>query len=214
MLENASTIREKVGIDAFERNSSQGARRNIDAILARRSRRLQARRESFAPDFLHGAAQLEEIYRTLGVAWVEQAVFVEPICNSVGEVLAVSIAYFNDYFLTIEQAVVGEIDDLAEWIDERASDRKTRVELVLGDDARERVSGSFSRASSDSMTGVIPIFCSSRRLNEMESSLLSVTRDGNYGDRENFEYDRDSVLQDSRTNLLSLITLFPRLIAE
>ncbi len=214
MLENTNTILEKVGVDAFEVSSSRGARRSIDAILARRSRRLQARRESFAPDFLHGAAQLEEIYSTLGSMWVEQAAFVEPICNNAGEVLAVSIAYFNDYFLTIEQAVVGEVDDIGEWIDERTGDRKTRVELLLVDDGGERVSKSLSQVGSGRMTGLIPIFCSPKRLKEMESGLLYVTRDGNHGNRENFEYELEAVLQDSRTNLLSLITLFPRLIEE
>ncbi len=214
MFENTNVIREKVGVDVLEKSSLPKTRRSIDAILARRSRRLQDRRESFAPDFLHGAAQLDEIYRALGYGWVEQAVFVERICNNVGEVLAVSVAYFNDYFLTIEQAVVGEVDDLDDWIEDRTVDRKTRVEFVLIEDGAGRRNAAFSQASIEGMSGVIPIFCGAKRLSDMESSLLSVTRDGNRGDRENIEYDSEAVLQDSRTNLLSLITLFSRLIAE
>ncbi len=194
--------------------SGVDAGRSIEAILARRSRRLRARVESFAPDFLHGEAQLDEIYEVLGASWVEQAVFVEPLYNRAGKLLAVSVAYFNDYFLTIEQAVSGEVENVAEWLEERMRERKTRVELVVGKGIQDEMEACFETSFGVDATGIIPIFCSQGRLHEMEVGLLSVTRDGDMGNRENFEQERESVLQDSRTNLLSLITLAARLIAE
>ncbi|MBA2662960.1 MAG: hypothetical protein H0U74_11735 [Bradymonadaceae bacterium] len=155
--------------------------------------------------------RIEEIYASLGASWVEQALFVEPIRDAHGQLLAISVAYFNDYFLTIEQAVASEVDDLEAWLVERALDRGTSVELVLGDDYGDREE--LPVVSPSRATGIIPIYCSGERLREMESALLQVTRDADCGNRGAFEDDKEAVLQDSRTNLLSLVTLSARLLS-
>lgn len=175
--------------------------RNIDAILARRRERLEQRREVFPPDFIHGLARLGEVYDVLGATWAEQAVFIEPIVNGAGEVVAVTIAYFEDYFMVLEQAVLGEVDDLEGWLEERMAERGRSVWLFVD-----------GRSAFHPGDKAVVIDCSLERLLDLEKSVLSLSRDIDPGDRDRFEETRDAVLQDSRTNVLSLIALSARLI--
>ncbi|MFU8804746.1 MAG: hypothetical protein ACNA8W_13105 [Bradymonadaceae bacterium] len=185
--------------------SSPGKGRDIDAILKRRQDRLQQRREVFPPDFIHGEARLGEVYDVLGATWAEQALFIEPIVDTDGQVLAITVAYFDDYFMTVEQAVRGEVEDLEAWLEERAAERGRSVWLFV--DGLRALSPSRSRRHS-----AVVIECSLERLLDMERSLLSLTRDIDPGDRNRFEETREAVLSDSRTNILSLIALSARLI--
>lgn len=182
-------------------SSTNRVGRNIDAILARRRERLEQRREVFPPDFIHGSARLGEVYDALGATWAEQAVFIEPIVNGAGEVVAVTIAYFDDYFMALEQAVLGEVDELESWLEERMAERARSVWLFVD-----------GRSAFDPGDKAVVIDCSLKRLLDLERSVLSLSRDIDPGDRDHFEETREAVLQDSRTNVLSLIALSARLI--
>ena len=195
-----STTGSSRGVDSPSKTDSARSGRNIEAILARRLARLRERREVFPPDFQHGCARLGEVYDVLGARWAEQAVFVEPIVDASGELVALTVAYFEDYFMTVEQAVLGEVENLEVWLAERLNERGRSVWLFV-----------------DGLRGVRPssqavvIECELGRLLELERTVLSVTRDIDPGDRDAFEASREAVLRDSRTNILSLIALSVRL---
>jgi hypothetical protein len=173
--------------------------RSIDQILARRDARLQERKQVFPPDFLHGQARLDEVYDVFGERWVEEAIFVEEICDDDGDLVAWTAAWFEGRFLTIEQAVRDEVDDLDGQLADLVSQRRSQVKLCI--DAPKSV-----RDQDD-----LAVRCSLGRLLELEYTRLALVRDKEFSDTRAAYSQRDDVLQDSRTSMLSLICLCARL---
>lgn len=173
--------------------------RSIDQILARRQDRLSRRMHIFPPDFLHGAAQLDEIYGVFGERWVDQAIFVEKFHDEEGDLVAWTAGWFDDRFLHIEQAVRDEVDDLDGRLAELLAGRRSVVELCLDAPKSAREGDDLS------------VRCSLGRLLELEQDRLAVVRDKEFSDRRAVYSQRDDVLQDSRTSMLSLVCLCARL---
>lgn len=170
--------------------------RSIDAILARRRARLRARRESFAPGFLHGRVPIDVGYRELGQAWMEQVFFVDEIRDKHGVLQAWTAGWFDDHILTIEQGVREEVDDLKAKLEEHYAARRTVIRLRVDEHQPATEQGR-----------VIDINTSRERLITLERSRLGVVRDKVWTDREAFEACTEEVLADSQTSLLSLICL-------
>jgi hypothetical protein len=166
--------------------------RSIDTILDRFERRRSNLAAEFPPDFWHGDAKLSEIYDEFGEEWVEDTAFVQHHCDDRGRPVAVSIATFRDWFLTVEHRSVQDGDDgaLKQWLRERLADRRTVIELRMRP---------TDGAGIDS-TRWIDLNCSARRLGELERQVLHVVRDG-----------ADDWSTIGQTNLLSVITLCARL---
>lgn len=169
--------------------------RHIDTILDRFDRRQDQRVREFPPDFLHGDAQLDEVYHTLGKEWAETTAFVQHHCDANGRAFAVSVAYFNDWFLTVEHFSVEDGDSLSpaslhRWLRARIGGRRFVLELQTA--PAEPISFEGSRW--------IDIHCRPERLVELERTILHLTRDG--------AQDWATVAQ---TNLLSFVTLCARL---
>src|SRR5690625_1482188 len=135
-------------------------RRSVPAILARKAQADRVRRQEFPPDFLHGEAAVAEIYATFGEAWVERAFFVVD-----GQEVKTA-AYFDDYFLVMEQWVDGEGEEYGEWL-----------ERMKGE--RDRVIRLSTEAGSEEENGEeISIEVDRGRLLELERTVLGVVRDG------------------------------------
>jgi hypothetical protein len=173
--------------------------RSIDHILARRHARLQERKQEFPPDFLHGEARIDEVYDVFGERWVEGAIFVEEICDEDGDLVAWTAAWFEGRFLNIEQSVRDEVDDLDARLAELVNARRSVVKLCI--DAPKSV-----REEEE-----LVVRCSLGRLLELEYTRLAVVRDKDFSDPRAAYSQRDEVLQDSRTSMLSLICLCARL---
>lgn len=165
-----------------------GVRRNVDAILARGRAVARERRLCFPPDFLHGAVAVGEVYETFGVSWTERAIFVA------GTADIVSIAYFDDYFLVVEQWIEGESESWESWWNRRCEQRDRLVVLVTGE-----------CATIESLQGV-GIRIPRERLALLERSLLGVERDGLVD-----ECSPSGRLRQSQVDVLSLLTLTSRL---
>ncbi|QDG54514.1 hypothetical protein FIV42_28350 [Persicimonas caeni] len=175
------------------------ATRSVDQILARRQARLRERKQVFPPDFLHGEAQLDEIYEVFSECWVEQAIFVEEFRDDDGDLVAWTAAWFDDRFLNVEQAVRDEVDDLEGRLDDLIGARRSVVRLCL--DAPKSARDEKGLA----------VRCSLGRLLELEQTRLAVVRDKEFSDPRAVYSQRDDVLQDSRTSILSTICLCARL---
>jgi hypothetical protein len=173
--------------------------RSIDQILARRHARLRQRKQVFPPDFLHGEARVDEIYDVFGELWVEDAIFVEEICDEDGDLVAWTAAWFDGRFLNIEQAVRDEVDDLDGRLADLVDARRSVVKLCI--DAPKSVRDRVDLA----------VGCSLGRLIELEYTSLGVARDKAFSDPRAVYSQRDDVLQDSRTSMLSLVCLCARL---
>jgi hypothetical protein len=167
--------------------------RPINSILDRFERRRSNQRAEFPPDFLHGDATVSEIYETFGEEWVHNTVFVQHRCDERGRAVAVSVASFDDWFLTVEHRTIEEGEtaaSLKEWLRERIGTRRTVIELRTV--AMDAIGIDSPRW--------IDLNCSNRRLRELERQVLGVVRDG--------ADDWGTVAQ---TDLLSVITLCARL---
>lgn len=178
-------------------------RPSVEQILARRQARLAARVHEFPPDFLHGSVQLAEVYEVLGAAWVEDALFVEEFHDEEGTLVAWSMAWFDDEFLRIEQAVCDEAVDFWGRYHELMASRRRVVRLMIDRDALD-----------DDQEGdaALTMRCSLGRLVELEDAYLDVVRDRDFADPRAIYSQREEILQDSRINLMSLICLCGRLL--
>lgn len=170
--------------------------RCIDDILARREARIRRRKHVFPPDFMHGRKRVDCVYRTLGERWVEEALFVERFFDEEGRLAGFTAAWFDGRFLTLEQAVRDEVDDLDARLAELEAGRRSIVELRVDQ----------TRAPGDDASR-IELSCSLGRLLELERERLAVVRDKELSQPTAIYSQRDEVLQDSRTNILSLICL-------
>ncbi len=172
--------------------------RTIDSILDRSERRRSNRVAEFPPDFLHGEATLDELYDAFGEEWVESAAFVQYHATPTGTPVAISVATFTDWFLTVEHLAVDDHESLdagslQRWLRSRLVDRSVVVELQTT--PTEPLDFAASRW--------IDVHCPVHRLIELERTFLRVHRDGCH----------DWVVS-AQTNLLSLITLCARLGTE
>lgn len=179
-------------------SSYQVDRLSIDEILARRQARLDERKSEFPPDFVHGRIQLDEIYRVHGARWVEDAIFIEEFYDEVGELVAWTVASFDDEFLSLEQSMRDEDDDFLERYAELKSERRHQIYLRVAQGAGDTV---------DQDDGPLQMRCSLGRLLELEQKHLGVVRDKDIADIREIYSQREEILQDSRTHILSLICL-------
>lgn len=168
--------------------------RPIDQILDRYHRR-QNRLSEFPPDFVHGDATLDELYEVFGEDWVENVAFVQHHQDQAGRMVAVSIAYFTDWFLTIEHASLDDGVDLEprslqRWLQNRIGGRHTIIELRP--EPSETPSFDGSRW--------IDLCCPFPRLLELERTSLFLSRE-----------DDGDWMTTAQTNLLSTIVLCARL---
>ncbi len=187
------------GVSSIPASARRPATRSVDQILARRQARLRERKHVFPPDFLHGEAQLDEIYEVFGERWVEDAVFVEEFHDEDGELVAWTAAWFDERFLNVEQAVRDEVDDFGSRLEELVQSRRSVVKLCIGAPKSGR---------EDNELVVRP---SLGRLLELEQNRLAVVRDKEFSDPRVVYSQRDDVLQDSRTSILSMVCLCARL---
>lgn len=178
--------------------SLPSAGRSIEQILARQQARMRRRKHVFPPDFLHGQARLDEIYTVFGEAWVEEALFVEKFFDDDGELVAYTAAWFDERFLTLEQVVRDEVDDLEGQLGRLEEAHKSVVYLCID-------------ATTDADEVRLAVRCSLGRLLELERQRLAVVRDKEFSDPRAIYSQRDDVLQDSRTSMLSLVCLCARL---
>ncbi|AWV89329.1 hypothetical protein [Bradymonas sediminis] len=185
-------------------SSYQADRLSIDEILARRQARLDERKNEFPPDFLHGQIQLDEIYRVLGARWVEDAIFVEEFHDEDGELVAWTVASFEDEFLSLEQSMRDEDDDFFERFEELKSDRRHQIVLRVAQNGR-------AQAGVAKDDRILEMRCTLGRLLELERKHLGVVRDKEVTDVREIYSRREEILQDSRTNILSLVCLCARL---
>lgn len=167
----------------------------IDTILDRRDRRRSNRVAEFPPDFVHGDASLDEIYEAFGEEWVENAAFVQYHAAPNGVPVAVSVATFQDWFLTVEHLAIDDHEtldamSLQRWLRGRLGERRVVVELQLTPSEPLHFGGSRW----------IDVHCPTHRLIELERTFLHVHRDGCH-----------DWVTSAQTNLLSLITLCARL---
>ena len=170
--------------------------RPIDQILERWNRRRPSRLSEFPPDFVHGDAQLDELYETFGEDWVHSVAFVQHHQSAAGRVVAVSVAYFTDWFLTIEHASLEDGTDLEprslrRWLQNRIGGRHTVIELRP---EPADIPSSFEGSR------WIDLCCPLPRLLELERTALCVSRE-----------DVEDWMTAAQTNLLSTIALCARL---
>ena len=165
---------------SVEARTVSGRRRNIDRILARRRPTGQV----LPPDFIHGEVPIAKLYEYFEASWIERALFV------VSDGATVTVGYFEDYFLRIEQ---WDGEDAKRWRQEVAKKRDRRVALLVGDTVEddEEWSTAFRMQR--------------EKLWALERSALGVGRDGLLACR-----NRQERLQRGRTDLLSLICLVGR----
>ena len=169
--------------------------RTIDSILDRSERRRSNRIAEFPPDFLHGEASLDELYEAFGEEWVESAAFVQYQTAADGTPVAISIATFTDWFLTVEHLAIDDHETLGgaslqRWLRGRLGERRVVIELQTM--PAEPLAFAGSRW--------IDVHCPVHRLIELERTFLRVHRDGCH-----------DWVTSAQTNLLSLITLCARL---
>lgn len=160
-------------------------RRSVSAILARRQARKDRRREVFPPDFVHGEVELASIYDELGAEWVERALFV------VDEADVTTVAYFDDYFLVVDQWSPEGHEDWYSWWSRHRLKRDRLVNLELGNGRRVDVADV-----------AVEIAVDRQRLSELEQGLLGLVRDGMTGGR-----TVDDRLRQGRVDILSLVTM-------
>lgn len=181
--------------------------RDLDEIYTRHIERSLARQESFAPDFFHGTFMLSEIYESCAQGWVDSCAFVECLLDERGELLGYTVATFEDYFLTIEHGLVGEVADVQLWLAKLTRDRRIIVELRLHD-AQLNLDAHQLAARQ----GHVPIDCDLSRLQAMEQCHLQVTRD--IDERPRAQMSLDALARHSQTNVLSLIGLCARHLSD
>lgn len=140
-------------------------RRNIDDILARREARRARSERVVPPDFIHGEAKVEEIYATYGEEWVEKAAFVLFARDDDGRVTGASIATFEGYFLTLEDAP--EDCSVSVWLADKLASRRSVVAFTF--DGRP---GTFSPP-----VPAVTVHARRERFLGLENSVLRVTRD-------------------------------------
>ncbi len=163
-------------------------RRSVSSILARQQAEEKKCRQLFPPDFAHGEVVVAELYDILGSKFAERVLFV------VDDGKLRTVAYFDDYFLVVEQRVGRRDEAWARWWEDLC-DRRSR--LVVLDVGEGRKLGAEA---------TIRIDVDRRRLRELEQEVLGVVRDG-IVDGESPEEQRCR----AEIDILSLVTLTSRL---
>jgi hypothetical protein len=161
----------------------ESRRRCVTEILARREREAARRRVILAPDYVHGLAKLAECYDVFGSLWVERALFVVEGDSEV------TVAYFDDYFLVVEQWCEGDPGDREAWLHQRRDLRDREVRL----------------ASESVQQGGITLDVGREDLWFWEQGVLGLSREGSDGQTQSGR------LQSGQIDVLSLVTLTARL---
>lgn len=160
----------------------------IDTILERHEQR-QRSTDIFPPDFVHGSVKLQELYERFG-DWAENVTFLRATFAD-GILIGASVAYFDDWFLTIEHAESGTAD-VSAWIEAQTTARTSVVEFCP--------SGRSFRFDDDHW---IVIASDEAMFRALEREILDVTRDA--------EARRLEHRQSAQVDLLSLVCLCARL---
>ncbi len=134
-------------------------RRSVSEILQRRQQEMKERRRMFPPDFIHGDVAVGEVYEVLGRQWAERALF------AVDDGQMTTVAYFEDYFLVIEQWTADHDLSWEKWWHQQRGSRDRVVTLDVEDGSR----------LGDAAT--VPIEVDRLRLRELEEGLLGVARE-------------------------------------
>lgn len=149
----------------------------------RHRRRLASKcRQVLPPDAVHGEVAVGEVIDVWGRRWAHQALFV---VESAG---VVTVAYFDDHFLFVEQWTPTDEISWQQWWRSRSAGRRV-VALRLQNPGR------IAEEETE-----LEIAVSRRRLIELEKGVLGVTRDGEGPPKCRGELD-----------VLSLVTLTARL---
>ncbi len=162
--------------------------RSVSQILARQRRRQRRRRQVFPPDFAHGEVVLGSVYEVLGKGWAERAIFVVDD----GEV--VTVAYFDDYFMVVEQWDEQSDEAWKSWWDARCEGRDRVVSLQSKGPGRSLGSSSVS------------MMLDRQRLHLLEEVELGVVREW-----ECMGEGRMARLRRSEIDALTLVALTSRL---
>lgn len=169
----------------------EGRRRSVSAILARRQAAMEERRQTFPPDFMHGDVAVADIYDVLGANWVERALF------TVDDGEVVTVAYFDDYFLVVEQWSEESGEGLDDWWEKRRSCRDRIIALQVEEQGRLKEEDA------------VQIDVDRQRLQELEQGLLGVVRDGMVGSASN-----DERRCRGQVDVLSLVTMMNHLLQD
>jgi len=162
---------------------------DLNAVQLDRIREQGAKQNLFPPDFLHGNAELDELYGSFE-AWAERLVFVRPVFVS-GRCVAASVAYFDDWFLGIEHRFA-TAEEAVLWAQRLASQRGGIViELAL------------EQSLQDDRPEWVVVRCDRNQLGAMETAELDVTRDA--------ALSEEMWWQTAQTDLLSAVCLTARL---
>ncbi len=160
-----------------------------NASINERSEDGSTRGHVFPPDFVHGNAELDELYGSFD-GWAERLTFVRPVFVG-GRCVAVSVARFDDWFLTIEHRRLDELQAI-EWIRRMNADQHgVVIELAL-DGALGQIADEW-----------VVVECNRQKLEVMECDELDVTREAGLNE--------ESWWQTAQTDLLSLVCLTARL---
>lgn len=158
--------------------------RSVTAILARRKAEKEEQIKTFPPDFVHGDVAVAEVYDVLGARWAERALF------AVDDGEVTTVAYFDDYFLVIEQCDDQEPIGWEQWWQSRRAKRDRVVTLEVNE--RSRL---IDEAA-------VEIGVGRERLRELEQGALGVMRDGMAAGQ-----SREHRLCRGEIDVLSLVTL-------
>lgn len=145
--------------NATVRRNSSGNASSPRQVIERRRRRAQQCRQILPPDFIHGEVAVGEIYEVFGGPWARRVLFV------VDDPEVVSVAYFDDYFLVVEQWTPDDGVSWSQWW-ERRRDGHSRI-VALRTEGHHHLD--------DEVT--VPIEIERKRLEELERGVLGVARD-------------------------------------
>lgn len=160
-----------------------------NASIMERLEDQSSRGHVFPPDFVHGNAELDELYGSFE-GWAERMTFVRPVFVG-GRCVAVSVARFDDWFLTIEHRRADALQAI-EWIRSMNTEQAGMViELAL--------EGSLGQIADE----WIVVDCARQKLEAMECDELDVTREAGL--------DEEPWWQTAQTDLMSLVCLTARL---
>lgn len=122
-----------------------------------------AQQRVFPPDFVHGNAELDELYGSFE-GWADRLVFVRSMFVG-GQCVAASVAYFDDWFLTVEHRRCSA-DEAIAWV-KSLSEQRAGVVIELGMD----------RSLRQDADEWIVVQCDRECLEATEVTELDVTRD-------------------------------------
>lgn len=174
-----------------EVHSQRRGSRCVAKILERRRAEKKKRRQVLAPDFVHGEVEVASIYGELGSKWVQRALFV------VDDGQVSTVAYFDDYFLVVQQWHSDDGMSWDRWFEQFLSPKRRVIAIDFGDHCR----------LPDDICMTVDV--DRRRFTELERGLLGIAREGSV------ELDRaEGKLRNGEVDVLSLVTLMTALLRQ